>query len=210
MGGEHPQTTLLPLSDPYKLQYNRALTDDFLSAITLSLRCHGGLLGRDITAEYICAFLRAYRVNDDIVAFRGELLADWIMGRVSVGELIDWSVFVASPSTQREVAIGGQRIGLVRRRRISSESIGILIDPRHEGVDLRGGPEAFKRKSGTYDAEGMRAARPATQGLLIIYPLDAADLGVGLTDTVIALALSLPNTSDAGTSWVVNRMVSNG
>jgi hypothetical protein len=189
--GEHPQTTLLPLSDPDKLQYNRALTDEFLSAITLSLQCHGGLLARDIPAEYICAFLRAYRVNEDIVAFRSELLADWIIGRLSVGELTDWSAFVASPSTQREITIGGRRIGLVRRRRISSESIGILIDPRHEGVDLRGGPDAYKRESGTYDAEAMRAARSATQGLLIIYPLDAADLGIDLTDTVIALALSL-------------------
>jgi hypothetical protein len=208
--GEHPQTTLLPLSDPHKLQYNRALTDEFLSAITFSLQCHGGLLARDVPADFVCAFLRDYRVNEDIVAFRGDQLADWIMERVSSGELIDWSVFVASPSTQREITIGGQRIGLVRRRRISSDSIGILIDPRHEGVDLRGGPDAYKRESGTYNAEAMRAARPATQGLLIVYPLDAADLGVEVTDTVVALALSLPNTSDAGTSWVVNRMVSNG
>jgi len=137
-------------------------------------------------------------------------LADWIVERASVGELTDWSVFIASPPTPREITIGGQRIGLVRRKRISSESIGILIDPRHEGVDLRGGPDAYKRESGTYDAEAMRAARPATQGLLIIYPLDAADLGVVHTDAVIAVALSLPNTSDAGTSWVVNTMVSNG
>jgi hypothetical protein len=56
----------------------------------------------------------------------------------------------------------------------------------------------------------MRAARPSTQGLLIIYPLDAGNLGVDQTDAVIALALSLPNTSDAGTSWIVNSMVSNG
>jgi hypothetical protein len=208
--GEHPQTTLLPLSEPQKLQANRALADEFLSAVPLSLRCHGGLLARDVSADFVCAFLRAYGVNEDIVAFRSDQLADWIVERATVGELIDWSVFVASPPTTREISIGGQRIGLVRRRRISSESIGILIDPRHEGVDLRGGPDAYKRESGTYDAEAMRAARPASQGLLIIYPLDGADLGIDHTDVVIALALSLPNTSDAGTSWVVNRMVSNG
>ncbi|MBL8296559.1 MAG: Z1 domain-containing protein [Bryobacterales bacterium] len=208
--GEHPQTTLLPLSDPNKLQANRVLADEFLSAVPLSLKCHGGLLARDVPADFVCAFLRAYGVNEDIVAFRSDQLADWIVERASAGELIDWSVFVASPPTPREITLGGQRIGLVRRRRISSESIGILIDPRHEGVDLRGGPDAYRRESGTYDAEAMRAARPATQGLLIIYPLDAGDLGIDHTDSVIALALSLPNTSDAGSSWVVNRMVSNG
>jgi hypothetical protein len=208
--GEHPQTTLLPLSDPFKLQSNRALADEFVSAISLSLRCHGGLLARDVLPDFVCAFLRGYCVNEDIVAFRNDQLADWIVERASAGELTDWSVFVASPPAAREITIGGQRIGLVRRRRISSESIGILTDPRHEGVDLRGGPDAYKRESGTYDAEAMRAARPATQGLLIIYPLDAVDLGISHTDVVIALALSLPNTSDAGTSWIVNRMVSNG
>jgi hypothetical protein len=54
------------------------------------------------------------------------------------------------------------------------------------------------------------ARRTSTQGLLIIYPLDAETLGVDYTDAVIALALSLPNTSDAGTSWIVNSMVSSG
>jgi hypothetical protein len=208
--GEHPQTTLLPLSDPTKLQNNRALADEFVSAISLTLRCHGGLLARDVPSEFVCALLRAYSVNENIVAFRSEQLADWIVERVAVGELTDWSVFVASPQAGRESTIGGQKIGLVRRRRISSESIGILVDPRHEGVDLRGGPDAYKRTSGSYDAQAMRAARPATQGLLIIYPLDAVDLQVEQTDAVIALALSLPNTSDAGTSWIVNSMVSNG
>jgi hypothetical protein len=208
--GEHPQTTLLPLSDPIKLKTNRALVDEFVSAISLSLKCHGGLLARDVSPEFVCAFLRGYCANEDIVAFRSNQLADWIVERASVGELTDWSVFIASPPAGREIIIGGQRIGLVRRRRISSESIGILTDPRHEGVDLRGGPDAYKRESGTYDAEAMRAARPATQGLLIIYPLDGETLGVEHTDAVIALALSLPNTSDAGTSWIVNRMVSNG
>jgi len=208
--GEHPQTTLLPLSDPRKLQSNRVLADEFLSGMSLSLRCHGGLLARDVSPEFVCAFLRGYGVHEDIVAFRNEQLADWIMERTSVGELADWSVFVASPPAARQIVIGGHTIGLVRRRRISSESIGILTDPRHEGVDLRGGPDAYKRESGTYDAEAMRAARPATQGLLIVYPLDAEDLGIDYTDAVIALALSLPNTSDSGTSWIVNTLVSNG
>jgi Z1 domain len=208
--GEHPQTVLLPLSDPAKLLANRALADDFVSGLSPSLQCHGGLLVRDVTPEAVCAFLRAYQINEDIIAFRSDQLADWIMQRSSVGELTDWSVFLASPEGGRRATIGGHEIGLVRRKRISSESIGILTDPRHEGVDLPGGPDAYKRESGTYDADTMRAARPSTQGLLIIYPLDAETLGVEYTDAAIALALSLPDTSDAGSSWIVNSMVSNG
>jgi hypothetical protein len=208
--GEHPQTVLLPLSDPAKLLANRALADDFVSKLSPSLQCHGGLLVRDVTPETVCEFLRTYQINEDIIAFRSNQLADWIMQRSSVGELTDWSVFIASPEGGRRATIGGHEIGLVRRKRISSESIGILTDPRHEGIDLPGGPDAYKRASGTYDADAMRAARPSTQGLLIIYPLDAETLGVDYTDAAIALALSLPDTSDAGSSWIVNSMVSSG
>ena len=125
---------------------------------------------------------------------------------------VDWSVFIASPGTGRAATIGGHPVGLVKRSRISSESISILTDPAHEGVDLPQGPDAFRRDSGTYDAEAMRAARPPTQGLLVVYPLDAEHLGLdgSHNDIVVALALSLPQTSDAGTTWVVNSMVANG
>ena len=208
--GEHPQTVLLPLSDRAKLSANRALADGFIAEVAPSLRRHGGLLARDVAPEAVSGFLRSYRIHDDIVAFRSDLLADWIMGRVAAGELVDWSVFVASPEDGRLVVLGGREVGLVRRKRVSSESIGILTDPRHEGVDLSGGPDVYRRESGAYDAEAMRAARPSTQGLLIVYPLDPEYLGVPQPDPIIALALSLPRTSDAGTTWIVNGMLSNG
>ncbi|GAB3025335.1 Z1 domain-containing protein [Bowmanella dokdonensis] len=206
--GEHPQTVLLPLSEPSKLQANLALTDRFIAGVS-PVPCKGGLMARDITPETITDFLRGYQIHEDIVVFRNNLLADWIMERAIAGELIDWSVFVASPDSRRIIPLGGKEVGLVRRTRVSSESIGILTDPAHEGVDLPNGPDAYKRDGGSYDAGAMRAARPSTQGLLIIYPLDPDHLGVPETEAVIALALSLPQTSDAGTAWIVNNMVSN-
>ncbi|MFC5698357.1 Z1 domain-containing protein [Pseudomonas sp. GCM10022186] len=208
--GEHPQTVLLPLSDSAKLQSNLALTDRLIEELSPSAKCQGGMLVRDVPPETIAAFLRGYQIHDDIVVFRNDLLADWIMGRSTIGELTDWSVFVASPADGRSTALGGREIGLVRRKRVSSESIGILTDPAHEGVDLPRGPDAYKRDSGAYDAEAMRAARPSTQGLLLIYPLDPEYLGISSSEPVIALALSLPQTSDAGTTWIMNSMVSNG
>ncbi|TLU71231.1 Z1 domain-containing protein [Lichenicoccus roseus] len=208
--GEHPQTVLLPLLDAGRLEANRALADGFVASVGPMVRLQSGLLARDVPAETVCDFLRAYMVHDDIVAFRSDLLADWIAEQTTVGDLTDWSVFVASPKAGRLVSIGGQQVGLVRRSRISSESIGILIDPAHEGVDLPGGPDAYKRAGGTYDAEAMRSARPSTQGLIIVYPLDPEHLSVACTDVVVALALSLPQTSDAGSTWLVNSTVSDG
>ncbi len=208
--GEHPQTVLLPLSDAAKLRKNFALADQLLRDAGRWQAVGGGLLARDVSPELVAAFLRSYECHDDAVVFRGELLADWIMERCAVGELTDWSLFVASPAAGRTVSIGGLDLGLVRRRRHGADSIGILVDPAHEGVDLPGGPSGYRRPSGEYDAEAMRAARNATQGLLIVYPLDPDYMGAEGAPAVIALSLSLPQTSDAAARWVVNGMVANG
>lgn len=208
--GEHPQTVMLPLQDAARLTYNRQLADGFLGSIGPGGTTTGGWLIRDVPPEVICEFLRRYRTHDDVVSFRGDPLADWIMGRVAADELTDWSVFLAGAQQGAKVVLGGMATGLVTRKATSSQGIGILIDPRHEGVDLPGGPEAFVRASGNFDTEAMRAARPSTQGLLLVYPLNPEPLGVTATDTVIGLALSLPRTSDGAGSAIVNRGVIDG
>src|SRR5262249_9542201 len=93
--GEHPQTILLPLMDAGRLRENRALAEDFIRAVRPDFATEGGWLAQDVPAEQVAAFLRAYRTHDDIVAFRSELLADWITRRAQSGELTDWSVFLA-------------------------------------------------------------------------------------------------------------------
>ncbi len=208
--GEHPQTVLLPLSDSSRLQRNFGTAEQLVLNVGGWRSVGGGLLARDVQPEIVIEFLRDYQGHDDAVAFRADLLADWIAERCAAGELTDWSVFVASPSAGRPQTVGGLEIGLVKRRRVGTESIGILVDPAHEGVDLPGGASGYLRPSGEYDAEAMRSARPATQGLLIIYPLDPEYMGLNGSTAVIALALSLPQTSDVATKWVVNSMVANG
>ena len=203
--GEHPQTVLLPLHEPSKLLGNHNLTDRFLSSLRLLEHEVGGYLARDIDVSQIAGYLRAYQTHDDVVAFDPRGLSDWMLHRAAEGELKDWAVFLPSTSHRPSVIFGGKAVGLVKRSRISSASIGILIDPRHEGVDWPEGPAPYRRAGGTFDADAMRAARPLSQGLLIIYPLDAAHLGVAGVDTVVAIALSLPKTSDAAQNWVVNR-----
>lgn len=207
--GEHPQTVILPLRDPGRLSANRDLTARLLENLGAPYSLAGGLLFQDVPPEVVCDYLRLYRTHDDVVAFRGNQIADWIAERVQVGELTDWSVFIAGSLQGDPIRLGPATTGLISRSPTSSESIGILIDPRHEGVDLLGGPDAYRRASGSYDATTMRAARPPNQGLLLIYPLNPAPLGVTSTDTVIALALSLPVTSDGTSASVVNRGVAN-
>jgi len=204
--GEHPQTVLLPMQEPAKLQKNLQLVGGLLAQADFR-PVSAGLLARDVSATVVTSFLQDYRTHDDSIALRSDELADWITARTASDELTDWSVLIASPKSGTQIMLGGQPVRLVRRKRISSQSIGILTDPAHEGVDLPGGPGAFLRDSGNYDAEAMRAARPASQGLLIVYPLDPQYMSVSGAEAVVAIALSLPQTSDGASTWVVNSQV---
>ena len=203
--GENPQTILFPLRRPDLLELNVRLTTALLAAHPPSQEAYGGWLTHDIPAAVIEEFLRAFIVHDETLAFRGDLIADWISERTQVGELITWTIFVANPNRDRQVLLGTRSYGLVHRSLSGAESIGILIDPRHEGVDLHGGPD-FYLSGQNYNARAMRHTRPASHGLLMIYPLDPQPLQVPVR-TVIGIALSLPKTSDEAQPFVVNRGV---
>jgi hypothetical protein len=199
------------LNDTYLLQHNITITNAFLELTNPSITAYGGRLIHDVHPEIITSYLSNYKAHYEATAFRPMALGRWIMSRVAKGELVDWTIFVASPEDRKAVRMGTLELGLVERRRNSSHSIGTLLDPRHEGVDFPEGPSTFRRASGSYDAEAMRRARPVTRGLMIIYPLDPRFLGVeDKVPTVIGLALSLPFTTDIGAEWIVNTGVANG
>jgi hypothetical protein len=201
--GENPQTILFPLHDLEILERNLELASDLLRLHPPTQDAHGGAISHDVPAEDIALFLRRYVGHPNSVAFQGPEIADWIMGRAAVGELVTWTVFVANPRRDRQVLLGNRPFGLVQRSLQSAESIGILIDPRHEGVDLHGGPDHYRSASG-FSATAMRADRPPTQGLLLIYPLDPEPLRAN-TRAVLGIALSLPRTSDGEQRLLVNR-----
>lgn len=204
---ENPQTILFPLHNPTVLDHNAALTGALLTAHPPTQSAYGGRLAHDVPAVVVCDYLRAFVVHEDTLAFRSDMIADWVMERSTVCELTTWTIFVANPDRDRQVLLGDRSYGLVRRSLTANESIGILTDPRHEGVDLHGGPEAYRIGAG-YNAKAMRNTRPASRGLLMIYPLDPEPLQTGVR-TVIGIALSLPKTSDDAASFVVNRGVIN-
>jgi len=205
--GENPQTILFPLRKPSVLDNNFLLTNSLLNVYSPTQDAYGGRLSHDVPAPIICEYLRNFVFHEDTVAFKGELVADWIYERSTVGELITWTIFVANPERDRQVLLGKHTYGLVRRSLIAMESIGILTDPRHEAVDLHGGPEAYQLGA-SYNAKAMRRSRPSSRGLLLIYPLDPEPLNTGVR-SVIGLALSLPTTSDETTCYVVNGGVTN-
>lgn len=201
--GESPQTILFPLHDAEALARNLELASDLLRMHPPTQDAHGGAIAHDVSAEDVALFLRRYKGHPNSIAFHGAAIADWIMERAVVGELVTWTVFVANPQRERQVLLGGRPFGLVQRSQQAAESIGILVDPRHEGVDLHGGPENYRSGSG-FSAKAMREDRPPTQGLLLLYALDPEPLRAP-TQAVLGIALSLPRTSDEGRPLVGNR-----
>jgi len=203
--GENPQTILLPLRNPGILERNSALTEALLGAHPPTQDAYGGSLAFDVPAADIARFLAEFIVHEETLAFQTDMLANWILERSAAGELVTWTIFVANPQRERQVLLGTRSYGLVRRSLTATESIGILTEPRHEGVDLHGGPEGYRSGTG-YNARAMRQSRPSSRGLLMIYPLDPQPLQAQVR-TVIGLGLSLPKTSDEGAAYVVNRGV---
>ncbi|WP_298933347.1 Z1 domain-containing protein [uncultured Ramlibacter sp.] len=201
--GENPQTILFPLQDGEALEQNLDLASALLRQYPPTQGAHGGEIAHDVPAEDIALFLRRYRGHPSSVAFQASAIADWIMERAVVGELVTWTVFIANPQRDRQVLLGGRPFGLVHRSLQAAESIGILIDPRHEGVDLHGGPENYRSGPG-FSAKAMREDRPPAQALLLLYPLDPAPLHAS-TQAVLGVALSLPHTTDGGNRLVANR-----
>lgn len=206
--GENPQTILFPLYDRELLERNVELASALLRQHPPTQEAHGGAIAHDVPAEDIALFLQRYEGHPNSIAFQGAEIAAWILERVEAGELVNWKVFVANPQRDRQVFLGGTPFGLVRRSLQANESIGILIDPRHEGVDLHGGPDNYRAASG-FNARAMREERPAHQGLLLLYPLDPEPLRAP-TQAVLGLALSLPRTTDGEQRFVVNQGVRNG
>lgn len=205
--GENPQTILFPMQDREMLERNVDLASALLRQHPPTQDAYGGAIAHDVPAEHIALFLRHYEGHPNSIAFQGAEIADWILERTEKGELTNWTVFVANPDRERQVLLGGRPFGLVRRSLQANESIGILIDPRHEGVDLHGGPANYRVGSG-FNARAMREDRPVQQGLLLLYPLDPEPLRAP-TQTVLGLALSLPRTTDGEQRFVVNRGVRN-
>lgn len=206
--GGNPQTILFPLHDPETLARNLELASDLLRLHPPTQEAHGGAIAHDVPVQDVALFLRRYIGHPNSIAFQGPEIADWIMERAAEGELVTWTIFIASPNRERRVILGGRPFGLVHRSLQANESIGILIDPRHEGVDLHGGPENYRAGSG-FNAKAMREDRPSGQGLLLLYPLDPEPLRTR-TEAVLGIALSLPRTSDEGRLLVGNRALIDG
>jgi|GEM_PF-5861815 len=221
--GDHPQTIVFPLDDVDLLGSNVALLRQLFGDYRFRRIAGGGILAQGIQPDQVVNFVRRFNYAPKTRTISSDHLSAWMESKVQEGLLTDWSVYIdgKSEGANRSFEFAGYSIGMPSRSRIpQSNSIGTLVDPRHEGVDLPGGPEPFRRADGTYDSASMRSAREGTNGLLIVYPIDpdstAGRAGSNRTalfsqgdskpESVVGFCLSFPFIGlQEGTDYVVGR-----
>lgn len=218
--GSHPQTIVFPLEDIAALNGNVEVVREEFGTIPF-LNTEIGLLAKGVEPSSIIRFLESYSFAPEMKTVSRAHLVSWIRKQIKIGNLNDWTVFIPDNKAKgaSQFNINGHSVGMTRRSRIAgSNSIGILVDPVHEGVDIQSGPAGFKREKNTYDAAAMRRARPTESGLLIVYPIDPESKSKGgertelfaegqeRPESLIGFCLSLPHVSDDETvEYVVGR-----
>ncbi len=187
-----------------------------------------------VPADQVIAFLAEYRTHRDARKVQGPLIGDFIRAMAAAGELTSWTVVLLRGGSGDERAIVSS-LPPVRMYKRSGEfsenkySIGRLLDPRDEAIDLdgpaweaalaatrrawaadpgrnqgRAEPEVPSgpaiRKIRGFGANGV-AAHPE-RGLLLLYALDPGKAGGNFpedTPPIIALGLSFPGSNQAKT-----------
>lgn len=207
--GTHPQNIVLPLDAPDCLRADYTKTETFLSGLQL-IGNHSGLTASSRGSDVV-AYLRSLADTGETRTFDLESICNWIERQLALGRLSNWTIHVPgnARSTAPTIDLAGSELRLVTRSRLrGSNSIGVLIDPKHEATDLDRPAEDFKEGS-SYNTNRMRQERPMEQGLLMIYLIDPASdssargrerlIPKRRTDTppaIVSVALSLPHVPD--------------
>jgi hypothetical protein len=99
-----------------------------------------GFLWRDVSARQVMDFLSAYKTHPAAHKVNSLLLAEFVQAMAACRELTSWTVAFIGGGTGRPCDIGPDMKVKMNRRtgddRIDRYSIGRLLDPKDEGIDL--------------------------------------------------------------------------
>jgi hypothetical protein len=200
---------------------------------------------QSVAPEVVLGFLDGYKADDAAVQAQPKVLAEYIRARVVDSELTSWTVAVADVKGGPESpTISGIKFGLTSRTGLevtpARYAVRRIGSPRHEILNLQQGTEEWdellrltteawqastrKKKAANPPSvpSGLfeRHSRPATQGLLIIYPLDPKRAMTGCEGRdpdpkevldghtpLVGFLISLPASTNAEpVSYQVNRV----
>ncbi|MGA7627653.1 MAG: Z1 domain-containing protein [Methanoregula sp.] len=206
-----PQTTSFS-KDPMTLENNLNCIENIVKKMGTTSTMKGDTpIWSGINSEIIFQILDEYQFFSKTI--RPDLIRQYIQKQNEVGELKSWTIALISRQKAANVYnFNCHTIGLTERDENYILQKAQIISPRHESIDLtneeyklalelmKNDPDRtdkeFNEKtipSGPY----IRAARPPTRGLLLIYPLDPKPLKVDVKIPVIGLAFSFPDSKKA-------------
>ena len=182
------QTFRFPFNRPNDLalllEHNLQTTRTFLSTLGAPIRWNSkGPVWQGVSAEAVLSFLQTYEVDAEARNISLPLIRAYIERQFELGELQNWAVAVMGRETRDrtlgEIDLGVQdrRINQVSRTRLASDpnSLGVITSPgdEEEGLSERSLERArtFQQIDGLGINPAARRARPATDGLLLIYPI---------------------------------------
>ena len=186
--------------------------------------------------DEIVRFLSGYATHVSAVKAQAIPLRDYIKGRVADGELITWTVLLASNSQPRATTrqIAGFDVGLITRAPYGEPGKAIvgdryvvrrLVNPPDEFIDLTDAQvesaraatiDQWERNRTPTETEADRPERPSGvqirklrdpgRGLLLLYPLEAPS-GMDGVDVVVGFAISFPESRyDSAVDYMVNQI----
>ena len=170
---------------------------------------------KGIKSEIVLQILDDYHFFSSTT--RPDLMRQYIRNQNTEGELNSWTIaLISKQNPEHTYLLNGYKIGLTERKPdpdrkdLYAIKKGQIISPRHELIDLSTEEReaAFNGMHNNPDRMGkdisdttipsgpyIRCSRPPTRGLLLIYTLDPAELGV--KNPVIGLAFSFPESKKA-------------
>lgn len=212
--------------DAPTLEQNALATDAFIESLgegTVGPKRPGtgkiasGELWRDVPGRSVAAYLRSLAFPPENYEIEGVRLARYIEDQIAIGELTEWTIFLAA-GDRTEVEIGGRTIPSIERTPLAKRStdtrfiVKSILNPPDEAIDLSDAEfaEALRRTNDVRRSEGkaetdrpsglsvrtVRGQRPEN-GLLIIYPLDPVLAQARTARPVIGVVTSFPDSAAA-------------
>lgn len=229
------QTFKFPLRRPEDLAVQAEANQIFVREFITGLGTPAGQSRNDkgpvwsgVAVERILSFLFDYRVDEEARSISIPLICAYIERMRDIGELVNWTVTVRGResfdatlgSVDWGSSIGMEPIYQISRSRLGqTDSLGVITSPGDEAVGLT---EELLREAGNMVevaesagrklslSSAARAVRPATDGLLMLYPISrfsGNDLAPGggrqrlyenpsgpLARDLVGLAISFPRS----------------
>jgi hypothetical protein len=200
-------------------QRNLEIAEELLRSLGAYIeRPNENYLWENVSADKIINFLLGYESHPKCRVAKTSILTDYIKAQLPSNELNSWTVILVSNKRAKNTRnIAGHGVGLIQRKEADSSTSeeyrlrkSRLLSPTDEWLDLpqptrdsildetrRLREKAGKPPSSSKTPNGrvIREKRSVKNGLLLLYPLDPAE--INFNTPVVGFAISFPTSKTA-------------